>query len=67
MLCGLLERGAKVTPDAYDAGRRIARRARHALADLMADFDVILTPSAPGAAPAGLGSTGRRSSTGCGR
>ena len=25
----------------------------------MADFDVILTPSAPGAAPAGLGSTGR--------
>ncbi|MGB6622847.1 MAG: amidase, partial [Xanthobacteraceae bacterium] len=27
-------------------------------ADAMADFDVILTPSAPGAAPAGLGATG---------
>ena len=34
-----------------------ARRAR-ALADLMADIDVILSPSAPGAAPKGLGSTG---------
>ena len=28
-------------------------------ADLMADTHVILTPSAPGAAPHGLGSTGR--------
>ena len=27
-------------------------------ADLAADFDVILTPSAPGAAPPGLASTG---------
>ena len=33
-------------------------RARQVLADTMADHDVILTPSAPGAAPHGFGSTG---------
>jgi Asp-tRNA(Asn)/Glu-tRNA(Gln) amidotransferase A subunit family amidase len=54
----LLETAAAVTPDAYDAARRITKRARQALADLMSDIDVLLTPSAPGAAPAGLGSTG---------
>ena len=45
-------------PTQYDAARRTASRGRQALADAMADFDVILTPSAPGAAPAGLGATG---------
>jgi len=50
---------AAITPDAYDEARRTARRARRAFADLMADKDVVLTPSAPGAAPHGLGSTGR--------
>jgi Asp-tRNA(Asn)/Glu-tRNA(Gln) amidotransferase A subunit family amidase len=53
-----LEAAAGVTPEAYDAARRIATRARQALADLMTDTDVLLTPSAPGAAPRGLGSTG---------
>ncbi len=48
----------KITADQYDAARRTASRGRQALADAMADFDVILTPSAPGAAPAGLGATG---------
>ena len=47
-----------ISADEYDAARRTASRARQALADAMADFDVILTPSAPGAAPAGLGATG---------
>jgi Asp-tRNA(Asn)/Glu-tRNA(Gln) amidotransferase A subunit family amidase len=47
-----------ITADQYDAARRTASRGRQALADAMADFDVILTPSAPGAAPAGLGATG---------
>jgi len=54
----LLDAAAAVTPEAYDAARRIARRTRQALADAMTDVDVLLTPSAPGAAPAGLGSTG---------
>jgi Asp-tRNA(Asn)/Glu-tRNA(Gln) amidotransferase A subunit family amidase len=47
-----------ITADQYDAARRTASRGRQALADAMADFDVILTASAPGAAPAGLGATG---------
>jgi Asp-tRNA(Asn)/Glu-tRNA(Gln) amidotransferase A subunit family amidase len=53
-----LDRAAAITADEYDAARRIASRARQVLADTMADHDVILTPSAPGAAPHGLGSTG---------
>jgi Asp-tRNA(Asn)/Glu-tRNA(Gln) amidotransferase A subunit family amidase len=57
-LRGLLDAAAAVTPDAYDAARRITKRARQSLADVMTDVDVLLTPSAPGAAPRGLGSTG---------
>jgi Asp-tRNA(Asn)/Glu-tRNA(Gln) amidotransferase A subunit family amidase len=54
----LLDNAATITSDDYDAARRTTKRARQALADLMIDTDVMLTPSAPGAAPAGLGSTG---------
>jgi Asp-tRNA(Asn)/Glu-tRNA(Gln) amidotransferase A subunit family amidase len=54
----LIEGGLKLTADAYDDARRTASRARQALAELMADCDVILSPSAPGAAPEGLRSTG---------
>jgi Asp-tRNA(Asn)/Glu-tRNA(Gln) amidotransferase A subunit family amidase len=53
-----LDAATAVTADAYDAARRTAKRARQVLADTMADHDVILTPSAPGTAPHGLGSTG---------
>jgi Asp-tRNA(Asn)/Glu-tRNA(Gln) amidotransferase A subunit family amidase len=58
LLRALLDDAAGITPEAYDIARRAARRARHALADLKSDFDVILTPSAPGAAP-DTGSTGK--------
>jgi len=44
-------------PDADRVGSRITQR-RQVLADAMADYDVILTPSAPGTAPHGLGATG---------
>jgi Asp-tRNA(Asn)/Glu-tRNA(Gln) amidotransferase A subunit family amidase len=54
----LLDAAAAITADDYDAARRTTRLARRALADLMRDHDVLLTPSAPGAAPRGLGSTG---------
>jgi len=54
-----LAEGASVTHDAYDGARRTVKRARQALADLMSEYDAILTPSAPGAAPYGLGSTGQ--------
>jgi Asp-tRNA(Asn)/Glu-tRNA(Gln) amidotransferase A subunit family amidase len=61
MIRELLENSAAVTHDDYDAARRVTKRARQALADLMAESgaDAILTPSAPGAAPHGLGSTGQ--------
>jgi Asp-tRNA(Asn)/Glu-tRNA(Gln) amidotransferase A subunit family amidase len=42
----------------YDAARGTANRARKALAKLFDDVDVLLTFSAPGAAPKGLASTG---------
>ncbi len=53
-----LDRAAVISADEYDAARRTASRARQLLADAMAEHDVVLTPSAPGAAPQGLGSTG---------
>jgi Asp-tRNA(Asn)/Glu-tRNA(Gln) amidotransferase A subunit family amidase len=54
-----LGNAAAITSDAYDEARRQVRRARQAFGALMSDTDVLLTPSAPGAAPRGLGSTGR--------
>ena len=53
-----LDAAAKISADTYDAARRTSKRARQALADIMAEHDVILTASAPGAAPKGLNSTG---------
>jgi Asp-tRNA(Asn)/Glu-tRNA(Gln) amidotransferase A subunit family amidase len=53
-----LAHGATIDFDSYDDARRTARQARRTFADLMADTDVMLTPSAPGAAPLGLRSTG---------
>jgi len=53
-----LDRAAAISAAEYDAARRTASRARQILADTMAEHDVILTPSAPGAAPEGLSSTG---------
>jgi Asp-tRNA(Asn)/Glu-tRNA(Gln) amidotransferase A subunit family amidase len=53
-----LDRAAAIPAADYDAARRTASRGRLALADLMSEHDVLLTPSAPGAAPQDLGSTG---------
>jgi len=46
-----LDKAAAVTADDYDAARRTTKRARQALADHMGEIDVLLTPSAPSAAP----------------
>jgi Asp-tRNA(Asn)/Glu-tRNA(Gln) amidotransferase A subunit family amidase len=54
----LVESGFAIRADAYDDARHTASQARRALSDLMADVDVILSPSAPGPPPKGLGSTG---------
>jgi Asp-tRNA(Asn)/Glu-tRNA(Gln) amidotransferase A subunit family amidase len=58
MVRTILDEGAAVSAEDYDAARRAAKRARQAFADFMTTADVILTPSAPGAAPRGLSSTG---------
>ncbi len=47
----MLEKAASISADQYDEARRVSKRARQALADIMAATDVLLTPSAPGAAP----------------
>ena len=46
-------RPRRIDADTYDDARRTTRRARRALVDLLADGEVMLTPSAPGAAPTG--------------
>jgi Asp-tRNA(Asn)/Glu-tRNA(Gln) amidotransferase A subunit family amidase len=53
-----LDETAGLKPAAYDDARGIANRARNALADVFKDVDVLLTFSAPGEAPKGLGFTG---------
>ncbi len=51
ILRGTLDEAAAITHDDYDAARRTTKRARQALADFMGEIDVLLTPSAPSAAP----------------
>ena len=53
-----LDESKGTPPAAYDEAMRVASRARHALAAVFEEVDVLLTLSAPGAAPKGLGSTG---------
>ena len=53
-----LEEGRQVTRAQYDEMRAIAERCRGALAQDLREFDFLLTPSAPGEAPASLASTG---------
>ena len=53
-----LDESRDTPPAAYDEAMCIASRARHALATVFEEVDVLLTLSAPGAAPKGLGSTG---------
>ncbi|WP_267355809.1 MULTISPECIES: amidase [unclassified Methylobacterium] len=53
-----LDAGAAIAPAAYDDARRHAHRARRVLKDLFANYDAILTFSAPGPAPATLAATG---------
>ena len=57
-LAQLLDAGMTVGADEYDAARGLAAQARDGLRPFFAGYDVILTPAAPGEAPAGLGYTG---------
>jgi len=53
-----LDEGWKVPRADYDAMREQARRLRRQLAEMLRGVDFLLTPSAPGEAPASLASTG---------
>lgn len=57
-LIGAIERGQTISPATYDDARRDAKRGRAAARALFDDVDLLLTPSAPGAAPKGLETTG---------
>jgi Asp-tRNA(Asn)/Glu-tRNA(Gln) amidotransferase A subunit family amidase len=58
LLGAKLDETASIQPAAYDEARGIAKRARDALTEIFEGVDVLLTLSAPGAAPKGLSSTG---------
>jgi Asp-tRNA(Asn)/Glu-tRNA(Gln) amidotransferase A subunit family amidase len=58
LLRAKLDESVGCLPADYDAARSVANRARKALAKLFDEVDVLLTFSAPGAAPKGLASTG---------
>jgi len=57
-LRSVLDAGLAITPERYDAAQTLARNCRRTLADVFSNCDVLLAPSAPGAAPAGLEMTG---------
>ncbi|MBR0875262.1 amidase [Bradyrhizobium tropiciagri] len=58
LLRGRLDESKDGTPADYDAALDVAARARQALAAVFDEVDVLITLSAPGAAPQGLSSTG---------
>jgi len=58
ILRAALDEACNVTAADFDAARRTAHRARGALNGMMEGCDALITFSSPGAAPAGLSSTG---------
>ena len=57
-LRALIEEGRTISWQTYRAALDVASRCRTLIAGEFRDIDVLLTPSAPGAAPLGLASTG---------
>lgn len=57
-LVEVIEGGQAISPQAYDQARRLAKRGRAAAKLMFGEVDILLSPSAPGAAPHGLESTG---------
>ena len=53
-----IEEGWQLSREAYDAARALGRDCRRRLADRMKEYDFLITPSAPGEAPATLETTG---------
>jgi Asp-tRNA(Asn)/Glu-tRNA(Gln) amidotransferase A subunit family amidase len=57
-LACLLDAGERVTASQYLHAQRVRRHEAHALSALLEDFDCLVTPSTPRAAPSGLSNTG---------
>lgn len=57
-LMGRILSGSRVTRPEYEQTHEIAERCRARLDDVYREYDVLLSPSAPGEAPRGLESTG---------
>ena len=55
---GIVQAGLAVTPEQYDQAQAVVARFRAQLADVFQEVDVLLAPSAAGAAPVGLDNTG---------
>lgn len=55
---GLVEHGRTISPGHFDQKQKEAARRRNEVDDILADWDVILTPSAPGSAPPLAAGTG---------
>ena len=58
ILISAIEDGMAITPQEYDSARKSAKQARRASQELFSNVDILISPSAPGAAPKGLSSTG---------
>jgi Asp-tRNA(Asn)/Glu-tRNA(Gln) amidotransferase A subunit family amidase len=58
MFCGAVERGREVTAVAYNRAVESITRFNRELEDIFSEYDIILTPATPGAAPEGLDTTG---------
>jgi Asp-tRNA(Asn)/Glu-tRNA(Gln) amidotransferase A subunit family amidase len=57
-LQGIVQAGLDVTPEQYDQAQALVARCRAQLGEVFQDVDVLLAPSAAGAAPVGLDNTG---------
>ena len=57
-MLALLELGKRCALPDYISAQELAGQCRASLASIMTEFDALLTPSAPGVAPRGLGATG---------
>jgi Asp-tRNA(Asn)/Glu-tRNA(Gln) amidotransferase A subunit family amidase len=57
-LQGIMQAGLEVSIEQYDQAQATVAQCRAQLAGVFENIDVLLAPSAPGAAPAGLDNTG---------
>jgi Asp-tRNA(Asn)/Glu-tRNA(Gln) amidotransferase A subunit family amidase len=54
-LVSIIEEGFKTPQEEYAKQRKFAEECRNSVNDIFGDFDAIICPSAPGEAPAGMG------------